>query len=85
MEFENGGLSPDKQRSVAKHIGECDFCSAEVELYHDYPQIDETVSPTEIPAPLFELAESLLNNRHKDSSFLNKLLIEDPGLTLNEA
>ena len=85
LSFENRELAEDKHRAVAKHIESCDFCAAEVRLYHDYPQTEETVSPTDIPAPLFELAESLLNNRHKDSSLLNKLLIEDSGLTLNEA
>lgn len=84
LSFENGNLTAEKHQSVAKHIEGCDFCSAEAGLYHDYPQTDEAVSPTEIPAPLFELAESLLNNRHKGSSLLNKLLIEDSGLSLKE-
>ena len=35
-------------------------------------------------SPLYELAEALLSNRHKDFSMLNKLLGENEGLTLEK-
>lgn len=54
----------------------CEFCAAEVEFYSHYPQAEGSVEPTEIPAPLFELAEALLKNRHSDSNSLNSLLKE---------
>ena len=38
--------------------------------------IEETIVEVEIPLPLYELAEALLSNKHKEFSLLNKLLNE---------
>ena len=54
----------------------CEFCAAEVEFYTNYPQAEEKVEPTEMPQPLFELAEALLIKK-KDDAFFDKLLEED--------
>ena len=69
---------------IQSHADSCDFCGAELELYSNCPELDEGVKESEIPAHVRELAEFLLNNRHKDQSFLTKLLIEDAGLKLRE-
>ncbi len=84
LDLQNGKLRAESAREIYGHLDLCDFCDAEVDLYSHYPEGDEPISLSEIPRPLFELAESLLNNRHKDTSLLNKLLIEDRGLTLKE-
>ncbi len=85
LDFQNNALPRSASVVIAQHIESCDFCGGEVELYSQYPQSDEKVSASEIPAPLFELAQILLNDRHKDSTLLDRLLIEDKGLTLKEA
>ena len=76
LDFQNGDLWRSRCIDVQAHLIRCDFCSAEVEFYSYYPQ-EENVSRiaehAEIPAPLYELAESLLKNRH-DASSLNSLL-----------
>ena len=54
------------------HLAACEFCSAEVEFYRRFPPREENVEPTNIPAPLFELADALLHKK-KDLKDLYKL------------
>ena len=85
LEYRNNKLAPSRSIFISEHLEECDFCGAEFDLYANVQQTDENVAPSEIPAHLLELADLLLNNRHKDSSLLDKLLIEDRGLRLTGA
>ena len=85
LDFQTNSLPAEHVKIVVNHVNSCDFCGAEVELYSRFVEMDETVAEAEIPAPLYELAEFLLNDCHKDRSFLTQLLIEDTGLTLTEA
>ena len=57
---------------VCRHLAECEFCAAELELYRHYPVGDETVHIGRIPEPLRELAEALLHGR-PDVAQLNEL------------
>lgn len=82
LEFQNGDLP--RGGEIGGHLTSCEFCSAEVEFYSHYPQeetLGEPAESTKIPAPLFELAEALLKNRHGDSRSLNALLRENETLT----
>lgn len=76
LAFENGDLERLRAGEVRSHLKTCEFCEAEVEFYATYPQAQEETAaePSEIPAPLFELAESLLKNRSTDHAALNSLL-----------
>ena len=56
------------------------FQNSEVEFYAHYPPSEEIVARVEIPLPLYELAEALLGNRHKDFLTLNKLLCDNEGV-----
>ena len=82
LEFQTGDLARTRGTEICHHLATCEFCDAEVEFYSNYPQgQDETrVEPAQIPAPLFELAEALLKNRHGDPSSLNSLLKEKAAL-----
>lgn len=80
LDFQNGDLPRRRAGEISKHTASCEFCSAEVEFYSHYPQAEGSVEPTEIPAPLYELAEALLKNRHSDSNSLNALLKENEEL-----
>ena len=74
IDFQNSEL---QSLEVRRHLAACEFCSAELAFYSHYPQIEDTDRPvesTQIPAPLFELAEALLKNRHADTSSLDALL-----------
>lgn len=82
LSFENGEASERDARQVQRHLAGCEFCAAEIEFYAHYPQSDETISEVEIPLPLYELAEALLSNKHKDFSLLNKLLSETDGVKI---
>ena len=84
LAFQNGDIVDRNGEAIGRHLAGCEFCSAEVEFYAHYPQSDENVETAEIPVPLYELAEALLRNRHKDFSMLNKLLGENEGLTLEK-
>ncbi len=88
LEYQVGELPQIRNVEVRKHLGNCEFCSAEVEFYSHYPQEETIFDPSErseIPAPLFELAEALLKNRNGDSTSLNDLLREKDGLVLDAA
>ncbi len=88
LEFQNGTVTKVDGVQIRKHLGSCEFCAAEVEFYSHYPQeegIADLLESCDIPAPLFELAEALLKNRHADSSSLDSLLQERGGLVLDKA
>ena len=59
-----------------EHLSQCEFCDAELEFYRRYPPLEESVEPTKIPLPLFELANSLLHKR-RDLSELYRLAGRD--------
>jgi len=83
LAYQNGDLGRDRAGEVRVHMATCEFCEAEVEFYSHYPQADasvETPEPSEIPAPLYELAEALLKHRHSDSRSLNALMRENEEL-----
>lgn len=78
LAFQAGESTPAEGEQIEAHLNICEFCDAEVEFYANYPQ--ETEEPcvcVEMPIPLFELAEALLSNQHKDFLTLNKLLKEN--------
>lgn len=79
VEFQHSGPCAEPDVEIRRHLATCEFCAAELEFYSSFP-LDEAASDTaelaRIPAPLFELAEALLKNRHLDSTSLNPLLKE---------
>ncbi len=80
LAFQNGDLAQTQLSSISRHLANCEFCSAEVAFYSNYPQAEGPVETSEIPAPLFELAEALLKNRHNGARSLNSLLTESKEL-----
>jgi hypothetical protein len=85
VSFQNGELSQKRSRIVRTHLASCEFCAAEAEFYSSFPQLhDESVQTAEIPGPLYELAEALLKNRHRDSAALNALLDGKTNLVLDK-
>ena len=75
LEYENGDMDLEAGRRVREHLVTCEFCSAEVEFYNHYPQAeDEVVETADIPAPLYDLAESLLSSKRNKISSLDRLL-----------
>lgn len=86
LDFQTGDLPHDRSMAVIRHLTSCEFCEAEVELYSRYPQTHEDAISeiAQIPAPLFELAEALLNKRHADSSSLDSLLRANDQYALNK-
>jgi len=88
LEFQKGDLSRTRAAEVRKHLAACEFCESEVRFYSHYPQDDlggNDPHASEIPAPLFELAEALLKNRGSDSTSLNTLLRETEELIADGA
>ncbi len=79
FERDNGGkLSVKKSEEIWTHLTGCEFCAAEVEFYARYPQTGEEQEATvrvEIPLPLYQLAKALLDNKKKDFSLLDSLLV----------
>ncbi len=82
LAFENNREMAKEREEIETHLAVCEFCTSEVEFYAHYPQAEETVAKVEIPIPLYELAEALLSNKHKDFAALNKLLCESEGVKI---
>jgi hypothetical protein len=76
LAFQTGDMPVDEGSGIRKHLAVCEFCAAEVEFYENYPQAEEKVEPTQMPQPLFELAEALLHKK-SDDAFFDRLLEED--------
>jgi hypothetical protein len=84
--YQTGDLPRVRGNDVRKHLSSCEFCSAEVEFYSHYPPDEGLLSEVnEIPAPLFELAEAILKNRHGDASSLYSLLSEKGELITDKS
>ena len=76
LAHQNGDAIAAERDKITVHLRFCEFCAAEVELYSHYPQSDEQIEKADIPPPLFELAEALLSNKHRDNSLLKRLFSE---------
>lgn len=82
LAFQKGEATIKESNSIRNHLKSCEFCATEVEFYEHFPQSEENVVSVEIPLPLLQLAETLLNNRrHQDISLLNKLLTNTEAAT----
>ena len=73
LAFQTGKISLREKERITVHLRFCEFCAAEVDLYAHYPQSEDSVENAEIPKPLYELAEALLSNKHKNHSSLKGL------------
>jgi len=82
LAFADSEVSAKERVKIETHLGGCEFCASEVEFYAHYPQAEEKVMKVEIPISLYELAEALLGNKHKDFFTLNKLLCENDGVKI---
>lgn len=87
LAYENGEVSGPRATEILQHLDICEFCELEAELYSRYPQFDLTPDvgePSQIPGPLYELAEALLKNRQADANSLNSLLKKRKGVVLDK-
>jgi hypothetical protein len=80
LTFQSGETAEKEAQKIRRHLALCEFCAAEVEFYTHYPQSEEQIERTEIPLPLYELAQALLSNQHKDFVSLNQLLREPESI-----
>jgi|GEM_PF-473271 len=88
LEFQKRDLPRTRTAMIGQHLALCEFCSAEVELYSCYPQdegVSDSIESVVIPAPLYQLAEALLKNRHADPSSLDSLLKKRKRLAVDKA
>jgi hypothetical protein len=76
LAFQKGETRTSVGEFIKRHLTDCEFCSAEVELYARYPQSDDPVGKADIPPYLFELAEALLTKKGREYKSLNKLISE---------
>ena len=76
LAFENNETPARERDKITVHLRFCEFCAAEVELYSRFPLAEETTERAEIPAPLYELAEAILNKKYRDNTLLDEWLEE---------
>lgn len=60
LAFQSGETSGYEKRAIRVHMGACEFCAAESDIYRRFPPLEEFVAAERIPQPLFQLAEALL-------------------------
>lgn len=82
LAFQSDAASAKERGRIERHLTACEFCTSEVEFYTHYPQAEEPIAKVEIPIALYELAEALLGNKHKDFSTLNRLLCENESVKI---
>ena len=72
LSYQLGDLDSAESRVIGKHLAVCEFCSSEVDFYERYPVSRESEENSEenaqMPKPLFELAEALLNRKRGSQS-----------------
>jgi hypothetical protein len=71
--FQLGDVSLDDRESINEHLYNCEFCLAELEFYSHYPQNEESVSPSPIPAPLYDLAQAVLRRGKSSLAWIDSL------------
>ena len=65
LAFVNGEIPLADGDSFRQHLSVCEFCGAEAEFYRSFPPIaEEKAVIEEMPEPLLELAEALLQKDH---------------------
>lgn len=84
LAYQTGKSAVRDQERITVHLRFCEFCAAEVEFYAHYPQAEDAIEKSEIPPPLYELAEALLSNRHKDNALLKRLFFDKENSGLND-
>ncbi len=85
LAFQKGEFTNKDNEIIRTHLNDCEFCAVETEFYARFPQAEEECAETNIPAPLYQLAEALLGNRQKKSTSFQKLLGENESLKLETA
>jgi hypothetical protein len=85
LSFEKSELTGKKLEKVEKHLAGCEFCAAEIALYRRFPQAESENFPTEMPAPLYELAKAILSDKKEGFRLLDKMLSEKETLRLKQA
>ena len=75
LSYQKGEISVRERERIMIHLRFCEFCTSEVEFYQHYPQSEEAIENSDIPRPLYELAEALLSKRHDE--YLDKLIPEN--------
>lgn len=84
LAFQANKISVRDSQKIRKHLSECEFCATEVEFYARYPQSEEPVKTSEIPFPLYQLAEALLSKKNNDFTLLKDLLTNEKDQFLLE-
>lgn len=86
LTFQTGDMPLSEGVAIRRHLATCEFCSAEVEFYENYPPVvdnEETPNADAMPLPLYELAEALLSKK-RDDDFFDRLL-EEEDLSYNQS
>lgn len=84
LSFQKGEFSNKDSEIIRRHLTDCEFCAVETEFYARFPQAEEECAETNIPAPLYQLAEALLGSREENYTLLQKLLGENGSLKLEK-
>ncbi|HEX8709475.1 MAG TPA: hypothetical protein VF723_14620 [Pyrinomonadaceae bacterium] len=86
LSYRTQALTVEQVLWVEAHLGECDFCGAELQLFVEHPPAEEEdCKLSEIPTNLRCLAESLLGMRGANIESFAPPAYEKERLTLTDA
>lgn len=74
LAYRQSELPRTEKAFVEAHLGDCEFCSAELQLLDRYRYGAEEVVLAQIPADLKRLAEDLLPNRPLRTSSISEVV-----------
>lgn len=84
--YHDGVLASAFEREIAAHLGECDFCGAELHLLTKFPPAGlPAYTPAAIPATFYQLVRDLLTTGPRAVSRTLKLLCDNDRLTFTDA
>jgi hypothetical protein len=84
--YRTRNLAAGRMVWVASHLGECDFCGAELQLLTDHAPAEQAeYAATAMPANLRWLAEKILGSVPLNLESLSEPAYEKERLTLTDA
>lgn len=85
LNYQTQGLAAEQSLWVERHLEECDFCGAEVQLLTEHTPQEEEYAFVAMPSSLRHLAQSLLSAGWLHIESFSETALEKERLTLTDA
>jgi hypothetical protein len=83
--YRASGLSTEQRAWIARHLGGCEFCGAELQLLNEYRPVEEEYRVADMPLNLRHLAEALLSRDLSRVEISPEAVYEKVPMTMTDA